>query len=101
MTKAALIFFAVCSVYTQTSALGASIALGQPASSVLLHNALTVAPRSAQNVTPIHYVPVFLGCVYSYHQCEHRAHGRGLYNHFIRHDHRTCHHGPSYACYAQ
>ena len=48
-----------------------------------------------------HYRPVFLGCVYSYHECEHLAHDHGYYNHFTRHDHATCHHGPSYACYGQ
>jgi hypothetical protein len=49
----------------------------------------------------VHYSPVFLGCVYSYHECEHLAHSRGFYNHFTRHDHGTCHHGPSYACFGQ
>lgn len=48
-----------------------------------------------------HSRPVFLGCVYSYHECEHRGHDRGFFNHFTRHDHRACHHGPSYACYGQ
>ena len=45
----------------------------------------------------VHNRPVFLGCVYSYHECGHLAHDRGFYNHFTRHDHATCHHGPSYA----
>jgi hypothetical protein len=48
-----------------------------------------------------HYRSVFLGCVYSYHECEHLAHDRGFYNHFTRHDHGTCHHGPSYACFGE
>jgi hypothetical protein len=43
----------------------------------------------------------FLGCVYSRHECSHLAHNYGFYNHFIIHDHATCHHGPSYACYGQ
>lgn len=61
-----------------------------------------LGPGSGQGVRtfPVHYQPVFLGCVYSYHECEHLAHDRGFYNHFTRHDHRTCHHGPSYACFA-
>lgn len=53
------------------------------------------------NVIRVHGGPVFLGCVYSYHECEHVGHRRGFYNHFTRHDHRTCHHGPSYACYGR
>lgn len=53
-------------------------------------------------ITQIYYRRVFLGCVYSYHQCEHRAHGRGFYNHSVVHDHYTCGGGRmSYACYAR
>lgn len=48
-----------------------------------------------------HYRRVFLGCVYSYHECEHLGHDRGFFNHYTRHDHYTCHHGPSYACYGR
>lgn len=57
--------------------------------------------RYDRNIIDIHYSSVFLGCVYSYHQCEHLGHSRGFYNHSVRHDHRTCHHGPSYACYGR
>lgn len=56
-------------------------------------------PPSA--ITLVHNDPEFIGCVYSYHQCEHLAHGRGYFRHFIQHDHYACHHGPSYACYGQ
>ncbi|GJE29831.1 hypothetical protein [Methylobacterium organophilum] len=49
----------------------------------------------------VHNRLVFLGCVYSYHECEHLAHDRGFDNHFTRHDHATCHHGPSYARFGQ
>ena len=56
---------------------------------------------SLASIIRVHSGPVFLGCVYSNHECEHRAHARGFYNHFTEHDHDTCHHGPSYACYGQ
>jgi hypothetical protein len=48
-----------------------------------------------------HYRRVFLGCVYSYHECEHLGHDRGFMNHSTQHNHRICHHGPSYACYGR
>ena len=57
--------------------------------------------RAGGNGFQVHARPVFLGCVYSYHECEHLGHGRGFYNHFTRHDHRLCHHGQSYACFGQ
>lgn len=50
---------------------------------------------------PAHARRAFLGCVYSYHECAHRAHSRGFYGHYAEHDHDTCHHGPSYACYGE
>lgn len=43
----------------------------------------------------------FLTCVYSGHECEHVAHNSGYRFHYVVHDHDTCHHGPSYACYAE
>lgn len=60
-----------------------------------------VSLKSNGNIVPAHYQQVFLGCVYSYHECEHLGHARGFYNHSTRHDHRTCHHGPSYACFGR
>jgi hypothetical protein len=49
---------------------------------------------------PIHEDEVLLGCVYSTHSCSDLAHEQGYYYHRAVHDHATCHHGPSYACYA-
>lgn len=43
----------------------------------------------------------FLACVSSSHECEHVAHDNGFRYHYVVHDHDTCHHGPSYACYAE
>jgi hypothetical protein len=62
---------------------------------------LGIAPKVRVPIIQAHSRLVFLGCVYSYHECEHLGHSNGFYNHFTRHDHRTCHHGPSYACYGR
>lgn len=57
--------------------------------------------RDSSKIIQAHYRPRFLGCVYSYHECEHLGHDRGFFNHSISHNHRICHHGPSYACYGR
>ena len=58
--------------------------------------------RSPKVSLPIQRVHAeFLTCVYSSHECEHVAHNSGFRFHYVVHDHNTCHHGPSYACYAE
>jgi hypothetical protein len=57
--------------------------------------------KNRSDILPVHDRRVFLGCVYSYHECEHLGHDRGFMNHSTQHNHRICHHGPSYACYGR
>lgn len=59
--------------------------------------------RPDQMLTPIpvHSSWRFVGCAYTPHECHHRAHNYGYMDYTARHDHYTCHHGPSYACYAR
>lgn len=59
---------------------------------------LVVAHRSL--VVPVHG-PVFLGCVYSRHECADLAHNQGYHHHWIRHDHYACPESPGYACFAK
>lgn len=67
-----------------------------------------LSPRTAMFAGPLKGLSLaqpahaeFLTCVYSSHECEHAAHDNGFRYHYVVHDHRTCHHGPSYACYAE
>lgn len=50
---------------------------------------------------PIHSSWQFLGCVYAPRECHHVAHDSGYIDFTARHDHYTCHHGPSFACYGR
>jgi hypothetical protein len=61
----------------------------------------SLTPRFSNNSSLLKIHDRFLGCVYSSHQCEHLAHGQRYTRHYVRHDHDRCHHGPSYACYAE
>ena len=42
-----------------------------------------------------------IGCMPSEHACQHYAQDQGYDFSYAQHDHETCHHGPSYACYAR
>lgn len=76
------------------------------AASVIFHSSTSVfagpnlALQSDALLIPIGHRGVFLGCVWTKHQCSHRAHDSGYHHHRAVHDHYACHHGPSYACYA-
>ena len=72
--------------------------LGSPTVSASL---FPTQPRQSFTQVPVHSTWQFIGCVHSSHDCHHAAHENGFSDYTVRHDHSTCHHGPSYACYAR
>ena len=101
MLKRVLYVSALALVFIPVGAGAAGLRMTRLAHGAALDNGSSAGLAPIGRTLRVHYRPVFLGCVYSYHECEHLAHDRGFYNHFTRHDHATCHHGPSYACFGQ
>lgn len=99
--RRALLSSAIMFVLAPAAVLAAEAPAGRPIYSASETIDVEGSQCPTGKVIQVHDGPVFLGCVYSYHECEHLGHRRGFYNHFTRHDHRTCHRGPSYACYGQ
>jgi hypothetical protein len=101
MLKRVLYVSAIALVLAPTGAGAVGFRMTPPPSGAAFDDESSPGLAPAGRTLRVHDRPVFLGCVYSYHECEHLAHERGFYNHFTRHDHGTCHHGPSYACFGQ
>lgn len=87
MLKKYLAIFAVLAVLPHFS-FGADVTQSDPLSQ---EEAEAIFLDDAAEAEALHG-PVFLGCVHSEHDCEHRAHEAGYHHHYTRSDHRRCGH---------